>query len=654
MGRGFSFFVFAASFLLFLLFQTKGIFGGDSGDLVTAAATFGVPHPPGYPLYTLLGWFLNWLPWFTPAWRVGLLSSLTHAATVTIVYALAARFTGKSFVGFFAALVLAGNYLFFLYSITPEVFGLFDLFLVLLFSLFIYWSETKKPVYFHWALFVFGLSLSHHHVILFFVPALLYWIYIHKQLLDRHTFFRLPFYVLIGLLPYVYLPIAGHGPSIINWNRPVDISSFVRLVTRADYGTFVSGNAFGTLLSQRMTQLKAYGQFLVLDLTTVGVLLLLLGFVWCWIHKRGLFWFLVIGLISLGPVFFFYASFPLANRFTLGTYERFLLPSYVLFSVLIGLGYWQSLQLVRRNTLLFWVFAILMLIYPMKVMGATMWKFQGVTNDRTADALAYDILAGVDADSILLVSRDTPLFTVQYVRYALGRRPDVMVIHASRLATADYPVVLSRVFPKLSVPSKTGESFLTDFIAMNRSRFPIFSVYPLAVSAGEAWVQEGLIYRLVRLTDAPSTDSVLAVNNVRWEQYHDPQKGILARYRHLMLADVLDVYAGAGVEFGKTLLRIGKLDDAKRYFAKAIYTDGDTQLSDAHAYAGLTDLFLKDCSSALDHFRSARETDLARVQPTLYLYEGITMRDCVGDAGRAKHLLQEYEDLKKKEETPLR
>src|SRR6266851_8606508 len=27
---------------------------GDSAELVTAAALWGVPHPPGYPLYTLL------------------------------------------------------------------------------------------------------------------------------------------------------------------------------------------------------------------------------------------------------------------------------------------------------------------------------------------------------------------------------------------------------------------------------------------------------------------------------------------------------------------------------------------------------------------------------------------------------------------------
>ncbi len=42
---------------VFLLsYQSRQIVGGDSGDLITAAYLFGVPHPPGYPLYTFLGW----------------------------------------------------------------------------------------------------------------------------------------------------------------------------------------------------------------------------------------------------------------------------------------------------------------------------------------------------------------------------------------------------------------------------------------------------------------------------------------------------------------------------------------------------------------------------------------------------------------------
>ena len=33
----------------------------DSGELVVAADYLGVPHPPGYPIWTLLAWFFQWI-----------------------------------------------------------------------------------------------------------------------------------------------------------------------------------------------------------------------------------------------------------------------------------------------------------------------------------------------------------------------------------------------------------------------------------------------------------------------------------------------------------------------------------------------------------------------------------------------------------------
>ena len=653
--------IFFASFLLFLLFQTRGIYGGDSGDLVTAATSFGIPHPPGYPLYTFLGWLASRLPWFTPAWRVGLLSSIPHALTVALVYAFVVRLTKQKIAGLFAAAAIVGNYLFFLYSITPEVFALFDLFVVLLIYLLIRWSETKQNRYLYFASFVFGLSLSHHHVILFFVPALAYFFYKNYKHYKNYNSSICVILFFLGFLPYLYLPIAGNGTSIINWNRPVDIFSFIRLVTRADYGTFVSGGYYGSLFSQRLTQVKAYGQFIVLDWTVAGIVLILIGFVRLWKIRRSVFWLFFLALLFLGPGFFFYASFPLVNRFTLGTYERFLLPSYVLFSILMGLGIdgvirWIVRKRFTRGPLVkvaLTGFVGLLFLLPMSRGYSTVWRFWGISTDTTADTLGQDILSSVDKNSILFLFRDTPLFTTQYERYARGVRPDVIAIHASRLATSDYPKVLARVFPQLVLPQTTGEAFTAALISANRSRFPIFSVVPLSVAPGLAWMQEGLVYRLVEESKASPPDTALAVNDRLWQAYHDPRKGILSRYRHLMLADVLDVYAGASVEFGKTLLRIGKLPEAKRYFERAIDLDGDTQSSDAHTYAGLTDLFLKDCASALAHFATAKTVDLASTNAKFYLYEGVTTRDCVGDAEKAKTLLDQYELLKKQEETPL-
>ena len=59
----------------------------DGGDLITAALTLGVPHPSGYPTWTLLAALFSRLPLGTAAWRVTLLSMVSAAAAGALVAA---------------------------------------------------------------------------------------------------------------------------------------------------------------------------------------------------------------------------------------------------------------------------------------------------------------------------------------------------------------------------------------------------------------------------------------------------------------------------------------------------------------------------------------------------------------------------------------
>ncbi len=643
----------------FIIFQATAISGGDSGDLVTAAYTGGVPHPPGYPLYTFLGFLLSHISIGTIAWRVGLLSSLPHAATVTLVFLFVSRLTGRVASGLFASLVLVANYLFFLYSVTPEVFALFDLFLILLTFLIYRYIETKNSRYLLWASFVFGLSLSHHHVILFFVPTVAYWVW--KEVKRRKKIFVLSsLFLVLGLLPYFYIPLAARGNAIINWDRAVDVPNFVRLITRADYGTFVSSGFYGTQTLERLIQLKMYLKFFALDFRWPGMILAIFGVVWLWRRNRKLTIGILLALFFLGPAFFFYASFPLVNRFTVGTYERFLLPSYLFLAILTGFGLEQSLSWLRRLTrsrlwrsrLVQTALLCILFLYPTAMVVMTMWRFWGLRNDKTAENLAFDVLAGIPEGAILLLQRDTPLFSTQYMRYSLGVRPDVKLIHSSRLPSSDYPTVVGRVFPDIVIPHIRGEGFVPEFLKANSAIFPIVSITRLPAPSGWAWVQQGLVFLLMKESDVPPIDVLVAENDALFDGFHDPAIGILSRYNHLMLADVRDVYATARIELGKTFVRAGKLSWAKQQFEAAIKTGGDTQLGDSYSYLGLTELFLDNCQGALEAFSKARSVSLTP-QPELTLYQAQTYRDCFHDEERASKLFAEYQALQQARETPL-
>src|SRR5437899_12553099 len=86
----------ALAALLFLLYYALEAcptsYVGDSGELVTAVHLLGIPHPPGAPLYVLLGklWTLL-VPAGSVAWRMSLFSAIFAAGSCGLLYRLCRR-----------------------------------------------------------------------------------------------------------------------------------------------------------------------------------------------------------------------------------------------------------------------------------------------------------------------------------------------------------------------------------------------------------------------------------------------------------------------------------------------------------------------------------------------------------------------------------
>src|SRR5258706_5996690 len=80
------------AFALYALGACSTIYVGDSGELVAAVYTLGIPHPSGYPLYVLLGklWTLL-VPIGSIAFRMSLFSAACASLACGIVYAVFRR-----------------------------------------------------------------------------------------------------------------------------------------------------------------------------------------------------------------------------------------------------------------------------------------------------------------------------------------------------------------------------------------------------------------------------------------------------------------------------------------------------------------------------------------------------------------------------------
>ncbi len=656
-----------SSLILFLIFQAQGIYAGDSGDLVTAAFLGGVPHPPGFPLYTTLGWVLTKLPLFTVSWRVSLLSNLPHAFAVALLFALVQRLTKNTVAAIFSALALTANYLFFLYSVTPEVFALLDFFVLSVTYLLFLYTETKKISYMYAASLVFGLSLTHHYVILFLVPAFTIlvfptWAKIHRARLVGEAI-RCVGLTIIGLLPYGMIPILAGRDAIIDWDRAVTWSGFFRLISRADYGTFVSNGSFGQSLQERFLSIVAYGDFFRTDWTWVGIVLVFFGCIWLYRKKRQLFFSLAVGIISIGPIFFFYASFPIVSRFTLGTYERFLLPSYTLVAILLGVGFLECERLIQnmftriirptraRLTTLF--ICLTLFIYPLSIGSVTVWRFIGMRTDKTAEHLGMDVLASAPPNAVILLSQDTALFTTQYVRYVLGLRPDTAVIHAARLSFADYQQILRLHFPDLIYPDTTSKEYLSTFIKANRTKDRrVFSNSILSIGAGWYWVSRGLLYEAVPEGELPQVRLLAADMDRIRPHLHDPRDGILSRYHHLMLSDVLEVYTDAHIAVAETYMRAGLYTAARDELTVAVSYGSESSSVKAYELLSQVTALLGECDTAFISLDQAKIQTIVPKSEHLKLAAFI-YRQCLDDEENARRMDDLYEREREKAEKSL-
>src|SRR5258707_3634919 len=70
---------FAAVWTAYLLTLAPELTLEDCGELCTASYYAGIPHPPGYPFWTIYSWFWTLLPIGNVAWRGELGESVAAA-----------------------------------------------------------------------------------------------------------------------------------------------------------------------------------------------------------------------------------------------------------------------------------------------------------------------------------------------------------------------------------------------------------------------------------------------------------------------------------------------------------------------------------------------------------------------------------------------
>jgi hypothetical protein len=246
--------------------------GADSGDLVAAAFTLGIPHPPGYPLFTLISSLFARLPWFEPAAGVAILSATFAALAIYVLAragsALIAPLPVNGLARLFPALAALG------FAFAPALWSQATLAQVYTLDLFfvavILWamaSDNRHRVAI--AAAAFGFGMTHHLSILLFAPGA--WLTLKPTRRDVRSLLLL----VTPLALYLYLPLRAAYHPMVNWGNPSNLDGFLWVVTAAPYRSDLSGASFMDIAGRiALTARSVSDQF-----TPIGLVLAMWGLV---------------------------------------------------------------------------------------------------------------------------------------------------------------------------------------------------------------------------------------------------------------------------------------------------------------------------------------------------------------------------------------
>jgi hypothetical protein len=358
--------LFLLTSLVLLTTVAPSIHTSDSPELTSAAVTLGIPHAPGYPLYTLIAHFVTSLPFADTAFRLNLLSVFATALCAPMLFRFLYRLVEDWHVAVGTTLIIVWSSSIWSNGLVAEVYALQLLALCITVSalLDLYLAPTVHPKQVLMTGALFGLAVAVHPINVLFAAGFAF-TYLWKRVPFKLNLLSALISIGIFGLTLLYLPIRYAANPLVNAAGYYDAQcqyQTVNLQSFAGIAWFLSGQQFDSLffaegLLPSLSQLIIGLRWFWLNFLGVGVVIGGIG-LWSMAHRQKNL--LLLWLILMLPYAYFFLTYGANDRFAMFS------PVYLLWSIPLAFGF-HRLNEPHWLRLLALGFALVMLLinYPL-------------------------------------------------------------------------------------------------------------------------------------------------------------------------------------------------------------------------------------------------------------------------------------------------
>lgn len=492
--------MFAFALAIYVATMSRGITwlntGSDGGDFITAARAFGVPHPTGYPTYTLLlRVFGDLVVVGDHAFRANLFSALLGALTVPFVYVAAVRLlhvlpvgeVGKGRSVYVSAVIAAVSFatsrLYWSQTTITEVYTLNALFgaVLLVLALGVVGDlKAGRLAIGNRVLMalLLGLGLGNHTTLgLAAAPFGLWvlWLVWGRQGWRGVFDWRPIVGFVLGISIYVYVPIASSQDPIVSWGVLDTFEGFRWMVSATIYRPYAFGLS-GELLPGRISNIA---ELLFTQFTVVGTVIGVAGLTTIWAYSRE---FVVVSVVSVLSIAVYAVAYDTVDSFI------YLISAFMVFSLwlavgiaILGQGIGRFAGRTRRlaayrSQVFVGVFVLVILVIPGWSL-ASGWGDVDLSNK--SEPTEFAEMAVLRAAGGVILAEEPQLFVLEYQAQVGSPELDAMVVGPNMLQFDWYWDQLVKYYGN-RMPSERPEAFadrVAWLVALNIGVVPVFSTH---------------------------------------------------------------------------------------------------------------------------------------------------------------------------------